>query len=106
MNDNPFENLREQIRQDVSDQFSIESVTVSKDGEAVQFRGEFIGESGAAFERIQSRLRTIGLMALARRDQARTLLTIIKGLPPVKPSRAVINLILLVLTIITTTLVG
>lgn len=106
MTENPFENVGEQVRNQIADQFHIESVTLAKNGAALQFTGDFVGESGTAFERIQSRLQALGLMALASRDRARTLLMVVKALPPAKPSRPLINLVLLLLTIITTTFVG
>ncbi|MEP7199676.1 MAG: site-2 protease family protein [Chloroflexota bacterium] len=106
MSQNPFENVGEQIRPLIADEFAIDSVTTTRDGGALQFVGDFIGESGAAFARIQSRLRALDLMALAQRERARVQLIVVKGLPVERPWPAVVNVILLLLTIVTTTLVG
>ena len=106
MNENLFENLGEQVRTQVGDQFAIDSVTLARGGNALQLSGSFVGESGSAFEQIQRRLYTIGLMAMAQRERAQTLLTVVRAFPAVRPSRAWINVVLLLATILTTTMVG
>jgi Peptidase family M50 len=106
MNPNPFENLGESIRAQIADLFTVTSVTLSKDGSALQIAGDFSGESGVAFEAIQSRLSALGLMALAQREREHIRLVIVQGLSAPQQSRPLINLGLLLLTIVTTTVVG
>ncbi|MBI3734127.1 MAG: site-2 protease family protein [Chloroflexi bacterium] len=106
MSENPFENLGETIRARLSDAFAVDDVTVPRQGASLRLRGQFVGESGSAFERIQAQLRALGLMALATREKGNTYLYIVKGLAPPRPSRWLVNLILLALTVVTTMLVG
>jgi Zn-dependent protease len=106
MNEKFFDNLGAEVRAQIANEFEVDDVTVPTDGVLLKLRGRFIGESGVAFARLQERLRALNLMAHARREGERVALIIGEALPVARPSKWIINLVLLWLTIGTTVWVG
>src|SRR5512140_3564543 len=107
MNDITQNTPVESLRRAIEDVFSIESITEAKDpAGAVMFRGRLTVDSDKAFDAIRPRFEQIGYTPLIEPWQHGQSVIALPGTVVVKPSNAMINLVLFALTVVTTFLTG
>ncbi|MEP7199660.1 MAG: site-2 protease family protein [Chloroflexota bacterium] len=101
------EQVIEQLRHQLNDVFSVESVTVLRQPpDAIAFRGALLVKPDPAYETIQSRFIALGYTPRLTRAHGQDVVTALPGLEQIKPSDPRINLILFFATIGTTILTG
>jgi membrane-associated protease RseP (regulator of RpoE activity) len=95
------------IRAVVAEVFQIESISIGKAGEAaLKFRGSFTMTPDKAYGQLAPLMRDMGLIVLFRRDAGQESIWIVPGSLPTSVASSTVNVILLVLTILSTLFVG
>lgn len=100
------------VRRIVGSDLAVESIEIPRDERLglLVMRGRLTIPSHTAFRRWLAELRPLGYTPMLRADPERghdaVALSIIAGVPPKAPSRPLVNLILFVLTVISTLFVG
>ena len=99
--------MTDAIRKAVSQVFDIESVTAGKVGEPVlRLQGQFIMPTVEAYEMLAPRLKELGFTVMFRHDQERQAVWVFPGTLPTVVAPSWLNLVLLILTILSTLFVG
>ncbi|MBI5879303.1 MAG: site-2 protease family protein [Chloroflexi bacterium] len=97
----------DELRRAIADVFDVFSVTEAKEPRgAVVFRGRLTVDSDRAFNTIRPRFEQIGYTPLIEPWQDGQSVMALPGVVVVKPSNPMINLVLFLLTIVTTFLTG
>lgn len=73
---------------------------------SVRYRGQLRSDSEEAYDQLAALLKPLGYTPLFRKDGEQHAIFLVRGVQEVKPSRAVINLILFALTILSVILAG
>ena len=103
----PDNDAVERLRTQILDVMSVESTTVLRQpAEAVMFRGRLQTDSDTAFARIQPRFETLGYTPSLQQSSGQDVVTALPGLPAVKASNPIINLVLFLLTVASTFYTG
>src|SRR5437867_2905016 len=107
-NDNPNSPGVERLRSQLADVMTINSVTVLREPpDAISFRGRLLTDDvDRAFDVIYSRFQGLGFTPILRHNDGQDVVTAIAGPVAVKESDPRINLVLFLLTVVTTFLAG
>lgn len=99
---------QELINQAVMCLFDVQDITLGgqKEGFLLRYHGALKGDSETAFALLSSQLKPLGLMALFRIENEVQTILILPDLPPAKPARPWLNLVLFVLTLLSVLFVG
>ncbi len=96
-----------QLRNHLRDVFAVDSVTISqRQPESITFRGRLMTDSDFAFATVRPRFETLGYTPTLTRANGQDVFTALPGLVRVRESNPWINLILFLLTIVTTVISG
>lgn len=90
----------------VLDVLDVHTYTIKEHGQTVVFTGRLREDSSRAFERLQAHLRPLGYHVLLRRDRGQDVVVATPAPQVDTPSRPWLNLLLLMVTIVTTLISG
>lgn len=99
-------NVTESLLGYVLDVLDVHTYTTRDRGQTVVFTGRLRGDSGRAFERLQQRLEPLGYHALLRRDRGQDIIVTTPATPVDTPSRPWLNVLLFIVTVLTTLMAG
>lgn len=98
-----FDQLRSQLR----DLMAVERVVIQREpDQVIAFRGRLYESPDVVFERVSERFRELGYTAMLSEAEDAYQITAIKGVNQHQPSRRWINVLLLLVTVLTTMLAG
>jgi membrane-associated protease RseP (regulator of RpoE activity) len=101
------ETLIEQLRLQLGDVFSIESITIERQApQAITFRGQLLIDSEKAFAHVRPRFESFGYTPTFTHERAQDVVRALPGRVQVRDSNPWINLVLFVLTVASTMFVG
>jgi membrane-associated protease RseP (regulator of RpoE activity) len=99
--------LAAEIREAISKVFDIDTVTMGKSGDpALRFQGRFLVPPDFAYEQLGPYMRQLGLTVIFRREEAEPVILLFPGTLTARASRIWPNIVLLILTLLSTLFVG
>jgi membrane-associated protease RseP (regulator of RpoE activity) len=101
-------NVEDRLLSSVRSVMRVDEVTYGRpeDGFIAKFRGQLLGDSEQAYERLEPSFSSNGLTLLFRRDDDEHIILGIKGIEKPKPSNPLINLALFGFTLVTVLFAG
>lgn len=95
------------IRDAISEVFQIDSVTVTKSSDpTLRFQGRFIVSPDQAYQELRPKMNRLGLTVVFRREGTGPTILVFSGALPISAPRTWPNILLLVLTLVSTLFVG